>query len=59
MPDRMIFGQKSKLIRVVGEHLVDQLAEAPVEIGAAAAGFGEDEPAAPDVLSQILPFGAA
>ena len=53
-PDRMIRRKRPKLIFLLGEDLLDQPLEAPVEFAAAATGLGEDEAPLLDELAEVL-----
>ena len=53
-PDRMIRRKRSKLKLILGEDLLHQSLEAPVEFPAAAAGLGEDETSLFDEVAKVL-----
>ena len=54
-PDRVILGERPKLVGFLGEDFRHQLLEASVELEAAATGLGEDETPLLDEITQVLP----
>ena len=50
----MVIGKGSELVLFLGEELLHELLEAGIELGAGAAGVGEQEAALLDVLAEVL-----
>src|SRR5208337_3784874 len=53
-PDGVIIGKGPKLEALIGEEFLHELLESGIEIGAGAAGVGEEEPALLDVVAEVL-----
>ena len=53
-PDRVVVGEGPELVLLLGEELLHELLEAGVELGAGAAGVGEEEAPLLDVVAEVL-----
>ena len=53
-PDGVVLGKGPELVLLLGEELLHELLEAGVELGAGAAGVGEEEAALLDVVAEVL-----